>query len=66
MDFVQWTEFLSNQLFSGVCSQVAERRTLLAIDQTFVLSCLAAGKVQCRISMQVMQISGRLVRRHSE
>ena len=66
MDFVQGTEFLSNHSFLGVLregdgvshSSIAH---FCAQEQTSVFSYLAMSKVQCRILMQPMQISERIM-----
>src|SRR5579859_3566406 len=71
MDFVQWTEFLSNHSFLGVVFEADGASHTSAQEPTQVFSCLVTWKVQSRISMHLMQISeqtqsGELPRSHCE
>ena len=61
MDFVRWTEFLPNHLFLGVACEGDGASHTSAQEQTVrILMPMRTSKVQCRISMQAMQISGRI------
>src|SRR5579864_3570811 len=63
MDLVRWTKFLSNHSFLGAASEGDGLSHTSAQGTDVYILVPAEEQVQCRISMQLMQISGHITMR---